>query len=938
MSKATGQRWNQLLEDKLNELNAKDKSRLTGLISYDAFDEFLGLLLANYKKKREMRILDAIKPAVEGLETFTKGLNSISQGNPFASIAWGAAQILLEVSRRNVAPSLASKIEVELINLVKVYWNGGQVKRNFDKAKANVEDRKVEFEREVNWAHIEQTNQIHAALAKAPGSEPKVSKATTLPFGRNASFVCRDHVLKQIEDGLHKGNPSSRPGTRSCVVHGMGGVGKTQTSLEFAYRHAKPNCSIFWLRAETPTELAESFSRIAKALNLAKDSDIQDQTQLVTLAQQWLSREPNWLLIFDNVIDQASIKSYWPAHDHGWVLVTTQNRDVVHMATFGIHLTTMLDDEGAKLLLRHLEYNSSDSSMYQDDVETAKVVSRELEGLPIAIAHVAGYIGKLGRPLSYFLDQFRERRQASRVWSMDSRNTTTPQYERTLATVWDMALSVVSPEARFLIDVMAMLSPDSIPEEMLLSDATTKQAPVDYDFVRMELLSRHLVRIQGASNSALSIHRSFQKNLVFRLDQTPQDRQQVFDRAVKLVRNCFPVQSPIGVPVSHKWDDYKKYLPHVLSLHTMYRQTTSPPGHEIEVNAGFAELLCDAGYYMWDRNIGSEGISVLETADKICHQLNSTADGTSITPSSRSDLRRLRANIGVALGSLLNTLGISEIHRAINLFDEILILRQEHISSLSLPHSQEDQLLLSNSWNDKGWMRLESEDYLAAEECFEKSLEIKRQWPEKDIPFEFSETLKNLAMVRMAQKRSKEAIDLALHALKLVEEDENGTGPATVLKFKLYTAEVLMNSGQVGEAIKLAKEVASGRQSLYRDHHPLNLDVYYFLGIAHFYGGNLTEAAKMLQQSLRTDDRDPYPDECRARSLYALSEVLSGLGDTIEAPKHRREAFSMMEKWRHLFLVEVSDATHESVLFDHVVPLKCTRLSRHGKMWVGTIR
>ncbi|KAK4185331.1 hypothetical protein QBC35DRAFT_503981 [Podospora australis] len=94
----------------------------------------------------------------------------------------------------------------------------------------------------------------------------------------------------------------------------------------------------------------------------------------------------------------------------------------------------------------------------------------------------------------------------------------------------------------------------------------------------------------------------------------------------------------------------------------------------------------------------------------------------------------------------------------------------------------------------------------------------------------------------------------------------------------------------------------------------------------------------MLQQSPSTDDRDPYPDECRARFFYALSEVLSALGDTDEALKHRREAFDMMQKWRHLFLIEVSETTHGSVLFDDGVPLKCTRLSRHGRMWVGDIR
>lgn len=131
--------------------------------------------------------------------------------------------------------------------------------------------------------------------------------------------------------------------------------------------------------------------------------------------------------------------------------------------------------------------------------------------------------------------------------------------------------------------------------------------------------------------------------------------------------------------------------------------------------------------------------------------------------------------------------------------------------------------------------------------------------------------------------------------------------------------------------------MAAGRQSIYHPHHPLNLDVYYFLGVGYFYSGNLIEAGKMLRQSLSADDRDPYPDKCRARSLYTLSEVLDALRDTTEASKHRQQAFELIDKWRRFFLIEISDTTNGSVLFDHLVPLKCTRLSQHGRLWVGSI-
>lgn len=181
--------------------------------------------------------------------------------------------------------------------MVLVYVNGGRVKRDFDDAKLKIEECKLGFEREVNFAHVQSNMDFQKAVTKAIVSVQVVEDAprarvTTLPFGRNASFVCRDNVLERIQTGLYPTQPGLGTGcaTRSCVIHGMGGVGKTQTSLEFAYRFTKPHCAIFWLRAETPAELAETFGRIARVLNLAKDSEMQDQTQLATLAQQWLSK------------------------------------------------------------------------------------------------------------------------------------------------------------------------------------------------------------------------------------------------------------------------------------------------------------------------------------------------------------------------------------------------------------------------------------------------------------------------------------------------------------------------------------------------------------------------------------------------------------------------------------------------------------------------
>ncbi|KAK7428466.1 hypothetical protein QQZ08_005085 [Neonectria magnoliae] len=411
LSKVSGDVWNPLLEDKLQTLNAKDQKWLRQMLNYETFQQSLTSLVNKYTGRRPARLLRAIEPVVEGLGTFSRAVASISQANPFASLGWGVAQLLLESAHHSYKTSshIANyledftktlprcsdyvaifphhprlhtalrdifKIYVEVCidttvylekqvtaNFFFVYLNGGRVKQGFDDTKAKVDECKVSFEREVHFAHIESTNRIHKAITQTILSRVEVTKVTTLPFGRNASFASRDHVLDIINNGLYPAQSNAGCGTRSCVINGMGGIGKTQTALEFVYRFSKQDGCIFWLRAEMPAKLAKTLSRIAKVLTLAKDSKIQDQTQLITLAQQWLSKNTNWLLIFDNAIDFKSIKSYWPAYPHGSVIVTTQNRDLKHASTFSVHLTPMTEDEGARLLLRYLDFNDEESSM-----------------------------------------------------------------------------------------------------------------------------------------------------------------------------------------------------------------------------------------------------------------------------------------------------------------------------------------------------------------------------------------------------------------------------------------------------------------------------------------------------------------------------------------------------------------------------------------------
>ena len=101
----------------------------------------------------------------------------------------------------------------------------------------------------------------------------------TIGHPPNESFYGRDQDIAKIHESL------SIPGDM-CVVHGVGGVGKTLTAVEYAYRYRKSYDCTFWLQADTAPGLAESYGEIAHALGLVQGSE--DQGQIIGLSRDWM--------------------------------------------------------------------------------------------------------------------------------------------------------------------------------------------------------------------------------------------------------------------------------------------------------------------------------------------------------------------------------------------------------------------------------------------------------------------------------------------------------------------------------------------------------------------------------------------------------------------------------------------------------------------------
>lgn len=72
-----------------------------------------------------------------------------------------------------------------------------------------------------------------------------------VPHNRNSNFTGRQELLDDLRESLTSG----RPAALTQAIAGMGGVGKTQLAVEYAYLHQGDYESVLWLTSEEPCGL-----------------------------------------------------------------------------------------------------------------------------------------------------------------------------------------------------------------------------------------------------------------------------------------------------------------------------------------------------------------------------------------------------------------------------------------------------------------------------------------------------------------------------------------------------------------------------------------------------------------------------------------------------------------------------------------------------------
>ncbi|MGX6602054.1 FxSxx-COOH system tetratricopeptide repeat protein [Micromonosporaceae bacterium Da 78-11] len=212
---------------------------------------------------------------------------------------------------------------------------------------------------------------------------------------RNPRLVGREELLARLRTSLATGPVVLLPETD----HPLGGTGRTQLAVEYAYRYAETYELVWWIPAEQTAGAREALIGLAERLGLPEAGDI---NRTLAAVRDALSRgEPyrNWLVVLEGANRPEDIRSYLPS-GAGHVLVTSRNprwsADVAQRMPIGV-----FDRADSIDLLR--------ARSPELTVPDADRLAARLDDVPMALDLTAAVRAATGRPVDEYLHRYDER-------------------------------------------------------------------------------------------------------------------------------------------------------------------------------------------------------------------------------------------------------------------------------------------------------------------------------------------------------------------------------------------------------------------------------------------------------------------------------------------------------------------------------------------------
>jgi hypothetical protein len=396
------------------------------------------------------------------------------------------------------------------------------------------------------------------SVGRAEPPLPRPPEVWRMPWPRDPNFVGRAAELASVRAGFTAG--SGLAAVLPQAMHGLGGVGKTQLAVEYAYRYATDYELVWWVPAEEPALVVTALAELAARLGAGVAGEAQEAAAAVELLRAG-ERFNRWLVIADNAGSESDLSTLLTAAgNNGHVLITS--RDPGWSAAARTVEVDVLPRAEAVALLHARAPRLTAAECQQ--------VADLLGDLPLAVEQAGAWLACSGMSAGDYVDAVAHRTREILAEGKP------PGYPVPVAATWTVALDAVDDTAVWLLRLWAFLGPEPIPTD-LINSTTVRALPGELAPVTDSLLRGRTVATLARLglirliDNAVVMHRLV--HAVLR-DHTPVTDREMLRTAVHRV---LAAAAPTDTVDPAGWPRWAALYPHVLAAHIIDTDHEGPP-------------------------------------------------------------------------------------------------------------------------------------------------------------------------------------------------------------------------------------------------------------------------------------------------------------------------------------------------------------------------
>ncbi|KAI1325812.1 hypothetical protein F5Y16DRAFT_422491 [Xylariaceae sp. FL0255] len=704
----------------------------------------------------------------------------------------------------------------------------------------------------------------------------------TVPFSLHGVpeieyFVAREQELAEMRKAL------TSDGTRRVVVlHGLGGMGKTQLAIAYTKQHKDNYSAIFWLNIKDEDSLKQSFARMAHHIKRYHPSagrigsmDIQnDLDETIDAVKAWLSLPNNsrWLLVYDNYDNPKlpsntdptaiDIRKYFPESYQGSIVITTRSSEV--KIGYGIRMSKIQNLNDSLEILRT---TSKRQGLTQDP--DARQLATKLDGLPLALATAGAYLEQTSITFHSYLRYYED------SWAtLQKDSPELMSYEdRTLYSTWQLSFDQIqrlNEHSAMLLRLWAYFDNQDVWLELLqyrdtnspewiyevtkdeLSFHNTVRVLRDYGLVEINSSADELIESKGYSIHSC-VHSWTSHVLNEELDL------ELASFALECIASHVPSRN------SDKWWLTERRLLQ----------------HAIRYNDTVLDVVVDKDQSWIYGNLGRlyRNQEKLKEAEKMYQRALRGFEKT-LGPTHTLALDTVH-NLGLLYSDQENLKQAEEMYQwALRGYEKAL--RPNHMSTLGIIGS------LGNLYSKQGKMKEAEEMYQRVLQGFEKAL-----GPNHTSTLG---TVGNLGILYSDQGKMKEAEKMYQRALQGFEK-VLGPNHTSTLSVVGNLGHLYHDQGRLKQAEEMCQRALRGFEKTLGPNHTSTLDIVANLCGLYRHQGKLSEAEEMCQQALQSYENTLGPNHTSTLGMVGnLGNLYSDQGKLRDAKETYQRALQGYEK------------------------------------------